>query len=483
MLPETRLRLLPRWIDGRTERFVACCRVYNTIVGMRSSAQYVLLFSMAAAITAPAQTLSTVVVFNGSNGSSPGPLVQGIDGNLYGVTYTGESFANVFYGTVFKTTTAGVLTTIYAFGPNEANPIGLSLDTNGAFYGETQQGGTITGLCTTPFCGTIFRMAPDGIPASIVSFNGTNGTDASNLISVSDGVLFGTSHAGGTNNYGTVFKITPGGTLTTLHDFAGPDGATPCDGLVLSPSGLLYGTTIGGGDSNDGTVFSMTPAGKLTTLHSFDGSDGAGACGLLSAGDDTFYGFTTAGGTANGGTVFKITADGILTTIANFAFSEAPTSLTLGTDGNLYGTVTFGTNFYGSIFELTPAGTLTVLYTFTGGPINFPGRLLQATDGNFYGTTGADGDYFGVIFRLSVGLSAFVETLPTSGKIGDTVEILGTNLTRPASVTFNGTPATITAVRPSEIIAAVPAGATTGPVEVMMSGKTLLSNAPFRIVP
>jgi uncharacterized repeat protein (TIGR03803 family) len=275
----------------------------------------------------------------------------------------------------------------------------------------------------------------------------------------------------------------PSGALTTLYNFSGPDGSAPC-GMVLAPSGLLYGTTSGGGANNDGTVFSIKPSGELTTLHSFDGTDGIGACGLLAAGNDSFYGYTVGGGSTNGGTVFRITAGGKLTTLTNLAFRNTPNSLILGTDGNLYGAIAFGADYFGSIFQLTPSGALNFLYNFTGdGSVNFPANLLQATDGNLYGATGSDGDYYGVIFRLSLGLPPFVEALPNSGKVGATIRILGTSLMRPVSVTFNGTPAKITAVQPSEIIAIVPSGATTGPIRVAMSGSTLLSNAPFQVLP
>jgi uncharacterized repeat protein (TIGR03803 family) len=450
-------------------------------LNMLRFAKYALLLYVAV-INAGAQTLSTIVTFDGTNGISPvSPLVQGVDGDLYGVTYTGASYANTFYGTIFKTTTSGVLTTLYAFPSGDANPTGITLDANGVFYGETQEGGTITDSCTLPFCGTIFRMAPGGSPTTLLSFDGSDGTVSSGLVSGADGELYGTSKGGGTNSYGTVFSITPDGSLTTLHDFAGPDGAMPCDGLVLA-NGLLYGTTLEGGANNDGTVFSITPSGELTTLHSFDGTDGSGACDLLSAKDGGFYGFTTAGGTDNGGTVFRITPAGKLTTVTNFPFRGTPNALTIATDGNLYGTVPYG-NSFGSIFELTPAGVLTVLYSFDGtGSINIPTGLVQVTDGSFYGTTGSDGDFFGAIFRLSVGLSPFVKTLPTSGKTGATVKILGTNLARPASLTFNGTVAEVIEVRPSEIIATVPAGATTGPVVVTTPSGTLSSNLPFRVL-
>jgi uncharacterized repeat protein (TIGR03803 family) len=110
--------------------------------------------------------------------------------------------------------------------------------------------------------------------------------------------------------------------------------------------------------------------------------------------------------------------------------------------------------------------------------------LMQATNGEFYGTTadgGANG--FGTVFSLSVGLGPFVETQTTVGKVGAAVKILGTDLTGATSVTFNGTAAVFNVVAPSLITATVPAGATTGTVEVVTPGGTLSSNVPYRVAP
>jgi uncharacterized repeat protein (TIGR03803 family) len=157
-------------------------------------------------------------------------------------------------------------------------------------------------------------------------------------------------------------------------------------------------------------------------------------------------------------------------------------------DGNLYGTVNSVGTSGGNLFKITPSGTLTTLYSFceqSGCPDgNNPVALVQTTDGNFYGTTntgGAHGD--GTVFSLSTGLGPFVETLPTSGKVGRRVGILGTDLTGATSVTFNGTAATFTVVSHSLITATVPAGATTGEVQVVTPSGTLSSNVAFRVTP
>jgi hypothetical protein len=118
-----------------------------------------------------------------------------------------------------------------------------------------------------------------------------------------------------------------------------------------------------------------------------------------------------------------------------------------------------------------------------GGPV---APLVQYTNGDFYGTTtfgGSEDSFNGTVFSLSMGLSPFVKTVPTSGLVGANVLILGTNLTGATSVTFNGTPATFTVVSSTLITATVPAGATSGPVQVVTLEGPLTSNLSFVLEP
>jgi uncharacterized repeat protein (TIGR03803 family) len=159
------------------------------------------------------------------------------------------------------------------------------------------------------------------------------------------------------------------------------------------------------------------------------------------------------------------------------------------TDGNLYGmTGGGGANSAGTVFKITPSGALTTLYNFCSlancADGSDPGAgLLQATNGILYGTTydgGANGD--GAVFSLAVGLAPFVESLPGTGKISSRVQILGTDLTGAISVAFNDTPAGFFVVSPSLITATVPAGATTGTIQVFTPHGKLSSNVPFRVI-
>jgi uncharacterized repeat protein (TIGR03803 family) len=159
--------------------------------------------------------------------------------------------------------------------------------------------------------------------------------------------------------------------------------------------------------------------------------------------------------------------------------------LVQATDGNFYGTTSLagGLVAYGTVFKLTPAGILTTLHVFDNTDGNQPlGGLVQGTNGIFYGTTNTGGtESYGTVFSVSRCLEPFVKTVPSSGKVGTNIIILGNNLTGATSVTFNGAAAPFTVVGGSEIKTAVPTGATTGLVEVTTPKRALKSNVTFRV--
>lgn len=141
------------------------------------------------------------------------------------------------------------------------------------------------------------------------------------LLQASDGNLYGTTTAGGTNTGGTVFKISGNGTVISLYSFTGSnDGATPHGGLIQASDGNLYGTTVAGGINNYGTVFKISTNGALYSLYSFTGgNDGAEPYGgLVRASDGNLYGTTSDGGTNEYGTVFKISTNGALSSLYSF---------------------------------------------------------------------------------------------------------------------------------------------------------------------
>jgi uncharacterized repeat protein (TIGR03803 family) len=330
------------------------------------------------ALTVVASTnlpLTTLYSFGGSDGSNPNGLVQGTDGNFYGTTYRGGAYTNYGdgLGTVFKTTPSGALTTLYSFGDIDGDgPVdGLVQGADGDFYGTTEYGGLYV------------------------------------------------SHWGDT--FGTVFRITTNGTLTSLYSFSGGDGANPAAGLARGADGNFYGTTSAGGENyylDDGTVFKIATDGSFTSLISLSGRNGNEPRGRLVQGlDGNFYGTTCAGGrySWSRGTIFKMTTNGTLSTLYSFtggSDGDYPVAgLVQGADGNFYGTTRYGgTNGSGTVFKIMTNGTFTSLYLFSGGAdgANPAAGLVRGADGNFYGTTESGGIYqgrwgetFGTAFEIT----------------------------------------------------------------------------------
>ena len=467
--------------------------MYKLIWSIKACGIFLLWAATAAAL--PAQTFTTLHSFEGTDGSLPvGGLVQASNGDLYGTASFGAD--NARYGTVYKLTPGGTLTTLLSFdytdgdGPSAA----LIQATDGEFYGTTPNGGTAKGEG-----GTVFKITASGTLTTLHNFCSQTGCPdglepLAGLVQATDGNFYGTTCCGGANgNWGTIFKLTPGGTLTTLHSFDGTDGYGLKAGLVQATNGKFYGTTADGGATGYGTVFEITPDGKLTTLYNFcsqaNCTDGFEPfAGLVQATDGNFYGTTEEGGANRYGTVFTITPSGVLTTLFSFDETDGAypvAGLVQATDGNFYGTTSDGgANGDGTIFNITPAGALTTLHNFDDTDGEFPvAGLVQGTNGNFYGTTskgGANND--GAVYALSVGLGPFVKTNPAAGKVGAKVGILGTDLTGATSVTFNGSAAEFTVKTQSLIIAKVPSGANTGTVQVQLPSGTLSSNVPFIVL-
>jgi uncharacterized repeat protein (TIGR03803 family) len=476
----------------------------------------VIFFCTVTAISAHSQaftvTFTNLANFGGRNGYEPFyvSIVQGADGNLYGTTaYGGDAdFACVYdypdCGTIFRITPGDSVTTIYSFcSGNDCIGggipyAGLIQATDGNLYG------TVSGA-SDGGGGAVFKMSLGSEVSLIYTFGLEGYEPLAPLVQGSDGNFYGTTYTGGTlpcSQYeygcGTVFKITPSGVLTTLHSFNGADGEGPIAGLVQATDGSLYGTTVGGGNSTCypsangcGTIFKITSTGSFATLYNFQGNDGSRPYGALVQGSDgNLYGTTT--GTGYGSTVFKISLSGTLTTLYS-PFSDddgAPLgTLIQATDGNFYGTTEGGGQrcppSCGTIFQITPAGLLTKLYTFDGSDGNTPyGGLVQATDGSFYGTTaygGTAGD--GSVFHISIDLAPFVAFVRNPAQVGQTFGILGYGLTGTTSVSLNGTPATFTIKSDTLLEATVPAGATTGYVTVTTPSGTLTSNVPFHVIP
>jgi uncharacterized repeat protein (TIGR03803 family) len=251
--------------------------------------------------------LSTLISLNITNGDLPySGLVLGNDLNLYGTTYQGGSAG---YGTAFRTSLGGALTTLYSFTAGVDGGLlaaGLLKASDGNFYGTTYRAGAHG-------AGTVFQISPGGFLTTLASFNRTNGAyPLAQLVQDPGGAFYGTTTSGGAYNSGAVFRMTPAGVLTNLYSFGGgTDGSFPTAALLQGSDGNFYGTTAYGGAYGDGTLYRMTPDGTLTMLAAFDGYGGANPqAALVEDADGSWVGTTQNGGASDAGVVFRLSFSG-----------------------------------------------------------------------------------------------------------------------------------------------------------------------------
>ncbi len=382
-----------------------------------------------------APTLTTLYSFplTAQSGNNPTTaLVQANDGNFYGTTENGGPSST---GTIFKITPAGALTTLHTFaqesdGGEPRSPLLLASDGN--LYGMTY------GNDANATFGTVYRITPAGAFTTLKTFSGVDGDrPQGNLIQATDGNIYATTSAGGETfvsansvGDGNVIKITLAGTVTTFASLHyATEGSQPLGGVVQATDGNFYGSAARGsssGASSFGNIFKLTPGGVLSNFAGFDGAiQGVSRSPnrIIQASDGNFYGTAQGGGSNFGGTVFKVGLDGTVTKLHDFASysanggdgSDPHDGLVQATDGNFYGTTQYGgTTGNGTIFRITPDGTYTAIYSFTGngGSTTTDGgnplaALIQGRDGKLYGTTSAGGTSGGgTVFVLDAGLPA-----------------------------------------------------------------------------
>jgi uncharacterized repeat protein (TIGR03803 family) len=407
---------------------MAPARSRNTFTALLCWVLASLLIPAAHAQTATESTLHNFA--GNTDGMNPATaVIQGGDGDLYGTT-TGNLFTD--FGGIFRISPAGTLTPLYHFagGADSATPVGpVLLGGDGNLYGTTF-GNLLAGTK-----GTVFKLTPAGTALTNL-FTFTGNVDGSNpeagLIQGSDGSFYGGTATGG-SGYGTLFRVTPSGTLTTLTPFNRLNGNRPTSPPIEGSDGNFYGVAVFGGVSNFGTFYQLTPVGVLTALYNFKGAgDGASPQGPLVEGPDgNFYGATGGNGSVSAadggkGTIFMITPAGVLTTLYVFTGSTdgaSPSGLFLASDGNLYGdTLSGGANNQGTVFRVTRTGSFTTLYSFaaTGDGHQPQAALLQASDGNFYGTATSGGtSQKGTVFKLALSpaLAAPVQLTPSVGTL------------------------------------------------------------------
>ena len=436
----------------------------------------------------------------GSNSGDPetpawiGLFAQGRDGNLYS-TSTNGGLNNNNEGAVFQLSPSGTMTRLWSFdSTNKINSgaypySGLTLGTDGNFYGTTYAGGS-AGF------GTIFKVTASGKITTLYSFTGFNCCAYAAPIEGFDGNYYGTTSDGGGEVFGTVYKMTPAGKVTFIYTFDGTYRYPAA--LTLGTDGNFYGTILGGSAAPYGGMFKITPGGKLTVLYTFTDFGGDPKGMIIQAKDGNFYGTAAKGGVNAEGAVYKMTPAGAVTILHSFSendgmglFPEA--GLVQATDGKFYG-ATGSNESSGVLFQITSTGKYTVLLNLTNTTGKYPGAnpqvaLFQHTNGTLYGDTYGGGTgklcFCGVLYSLGMKLGPFVSFVGPlfEGKVGKTIEILGQGFTGASKVSFHGVAATFTVVSDTYLTAVVPSAATTGSVTVTTPGGTLTSNKIFRVAP
>ncbi|HEX3666415.1 MAG TPA: choice-of-anchor tandem repeat GloVer-containing protein [Rhizomicrobium sp.] len=437
-----------------------------------------------------------------------GALVQGANGKIYGEV-------NFNQPQIYEMSPGGKEKIVWNSGEGSGDSCynGMTLGTDGMLYGTCVEWGYNDNAS-----GIIFRFNPKKKQQGFTVLYtwpafGNGGYEYPSPLTLGpDGNFYGTTRGDDTNLYGTIFKVTPQGTYTTLHIFQGSeqnDGAYPSIGgteefnpipLTLGSDGNFYGTTDQGGVSggtSSGTVYQVTPSGAVTILYDFP--EGYGTYTGVVELNGNFYGQTSLGGTSGQGTIYELTADGSYTTLHSFsktadsaAFPDFP--FTIGNDGNLYNAAPdFESGGYGpeSLYEITPSGTYSDLYDGFGVPVSCDpvangcqenSGLLLHTNGKFYGVTmkGPNcAECGGTFFDMVVKQKPFVRLQLPVAKAGSWVGILGQGFAKVRDVSFNGTSTRFKIVSDTFMRAEVPAGAHTGRVVVTMPGHVLPSDMDF----
>ncbi len=434
-----------------------------------------------------AQTYTDMRDFNNSDGccaNYPSLLAQGEDGNIYGATTSGGAG----FGNIFRISPSGTFTNLFDFDGTHGNGPqgGLSLGFDGNFYGTTYQGGV-------NHAGTVFKVTPAGTQTVLYDFTNTNDGAFPRVppVQTPDGNLYGTT---GNGTVATLYKLTPSGTFSVVLNIP----AQSYSPLLVGTDGNLYGTTLIGGTFNRGTAFQFSPTKKkLKILHNFGGtSDGVSPQGPLMMGvDGKLYGTTSAGGTNAGGILFQMSTGGKTVTLVNFdnahpANGASPfAGVVQGSDGFLYGVASVGgANGLGTLFKVKINGTgFAVLHDFASATGDTPlATPLLHTNGKIYGLAFHGGSHtaYGTIYSMDAGLQPFASQFVLySGKVGDSVTILGQGFSNATGVKFGSGAGTFVASTDAFMTATIAAGATTGVITVLEPGGNLTTPQKFKIIP
>jgi uncharacterized repeat protein (TIGR03803 family) len=323
--------------------------------------------------------------------ANPSQLVLGTDGNFYGTAFSGYSGDPNEFGSVFRITPKGVFTTLYTFQGAQANdgsnPNGLTLGADGNFYGVTEEGGN-NGVSNA---GTAFRMTPAGALTILTTFN--NNSDGQNpigrLVQGNDGNFYGSTYLGGANNQGTLFKMTPAGAITYLHDFnENTDHAGyPTQPLIQGSDGRLYGasTNCYAGSCSTGSLFRINTAGAYTDLYDFpppcQNCEQLPDSPLLQHPNGVLHGVTQFGGSAAEGSFYRLGVGAV--PIVSLLLPIGAPGATIGIFGSGFTGAT-GVAFNGTAASFTVVSntymTATVPVGATPGfvTVTEPSRTLQS---------------------------------------------------------------------------------------------------------
>jgi uncharacterized repeat protein (TIGR03803 family) len=439
---------------------------------------------------APVATYTDLYDFTGAPGPdvfAAGRLAQGRDGNFYGESFNGGTGG---WGTVYKLTPTGALAVLDSIKPatSGANPEGgVTLGADGSLYGNATYGGAVG-------YGTVFKVTPSGALTVLHNFadsgDGTAPTNA--LILATNGNLYGAT--GDSEALSTIYQITPSGAFSVIHTMDSYTEGNVVGQLSLGSDGNLYGgTTLGGPKGKGkGTAFKITPAGVVTVLHDFNANAYYGYLGVEQAANGDFYGATQYGGKSPSlGTINSLTSSGVYTQVGSLngqtdGTTEPNQPLLFASDGNLYGSTLAGYGGEPAFFKVTPAGGFSVICSgdkTCGAPAYL--QLVQGTNGLIYGIGGEGAYGDGAFFSLDLGLPPFAGLVSPAGTVGGALGILGQGFNSGSVVTFGGgVKATSITLEGSTFISAViPAGAMTGKVTVTTGSATLTSIQDFQVTP
>ena len=383
-------------------------------------------------------------------------------------------FVGSYVGGLFQIASTGTFSIFASFANSTYDVAGegaLTPASNGYLYGYRSNG----------YPSAIYRVTPSGARDTLVN---STLSSAGPLMEASDGELWGTQ--GPAAGPFSVFKISlDGKTLTTAANGL----AGPVDGPILQASdGNFYVATNASPSGSSGQIYRVTPSGDLTSLYTFPDGEGSFG-GLIEASNHVLYGTTP-------GEIFAISLSGSFKILYNFAIccdGYGPAAgLLEASDGNLYGTTDAGGELgYGSIFRIGLDGSgYTDLISFdlanAAYPVTEGPGLTQGSDGKLYGTAGSGGsENGGVVFKFNNFLAPPLPSVkfaqPQTAKPGATIRLTGNYLLGLSAVSFNGTPATFTAVNVNYAYAVVPAGATTGPITVTTPNGSYTTKSDFTV--